>query len=97
MAGTERRSLAESVDGTAGAMGTSDWGRLLGTAAVFGSAFLWIAVALESISPGTLAFGRVALGAGALALVPAARCTIARADRARLAVARMLEVGRREK
>ncbi len=88
MATVERRSVAESVDGTAsGEMGAVDWSRLLGSAAVFGSAFLWIAIALESIMPGMLAFGRVALGATALALVPAARCTIARADRPRLLVA----------
>ncbi len=59
----------------------------MGAAAIFGSAFLWIALALRSIDPGTIAFGRVALGAGALSLVPAARSRIARIDWLRITVA----------
>jgi drug/metabolite transporter (DMT)-like permease len=60
------------------------------SAAIFGSAFLWIALALRSFSPGTLASGRVALGAAALALVPAARCVITRVDWPRLVIASLI-------
>ena len=59
-------------------------------AAIFGSAFLWIALALRSIDPGAIAFGRVALGAGALVLVPAARCSVRRVDWPRLGLAALV-------
>lgn len=83
-----RRQLAGSVEGTSQAdLRTGDWGQLAGAAAVFGSAFLWIAIALRTINPGTIAFGRVALGAATLGLFPAARCAIRRPDWARLVIA----------
>lgn len=72
--------------------GFVDWGRLLLTAAIFGSAFLWIALALRSVSPETIAFGRVALGALALGMLPAARCRIVRADWPRLVVASIVGI-----
>ena len=50
----------------------TDWGQLLLAAGIFGSAFLWIALALRSVHPGAVAFlGRLALGAAALSLLPA--------------------------
>lgn len=60
---------------------------MLFAAGIFGSAFLWIAIALRSIDAGTIAFGRVGLGAVALSLVPAARRTIARVDWLRMTAA----------
>ena len=68
-------------------MAMADWGRMLGSAAIFGSAFLWIALALETLHPGMVAFGRVLLGASALSLVAAARCRISRPDWPRLVIA----------
>ena len=91
MADQSKRLLADSVEGTDhGDFRPVDWGQMALSAAVFGSAFLWIALALRSISPGTVAAGRVALGAAALALVPAARCVIRRADWLRLVVASLV-------
>jgi drug/metabolite transporter (DMT)-like permease len=85
MADPEHRSVAESVEGIDQAdFRLLDWGQLALSAAIYGSAFLWIALALRSIHPGALAFGRVALGAIALAVVPAARCAIERQDWPRL-------------
>ena len=88
MADGTRRSISESVEGTdLGDFRAIDWGQLIVAAGIFGSAFLWIALALRSIDPGTIAFGRAALGAGALAMVPSARCSVARVDWPRLVVA----------
>jgi drug/metabolite transporter (DMT)-like permease len=56
-------------------------------ALIFGSAFLWIALALRSIDPGTVAFGRVLLGVLALGTVGRARRLIARMDLPRIVVA----------
>ena len=65
----------------------NDWGQLIVAAGIFGSAFLWIALALRTIDPGTIAFVRAALGATALAVLPSARCKVARVDRRRLVLA----------
>ena len=82
------RSLAESVEGTSRQnFGLTDWGQLAATALVFGSAFLWIALALRSLSPGIVGFGRVALGGATVALIPAARCAVAKRDWSRFALA----------
>ncbi len=56
------------------------WALLAGLSSVFGSAFLLISVALDSFAPTMVAFGRVTLGAAALATLPAARHRINRAD-----------------
>ena len=62
------------------AYGSGEWALALAIGAIWGSAFLWIAIGVDSLSPGVVAFGRVALGALALAAFPQARCRIARAD-----------------
>jgi drug/metabolite transporter (DMT)-like permease len=88
MAQEDRRRLADSVEGTSDSdFGPVDWAQLGLSAAIYGSAFLWISFALETLEPGLLSFGRTALGAAALALLPAARCRIGRADWGRLVVA----------
>ncbi len=88
MAEKARRSISESVEGTdTGDFRLVDWGQLVLAASIFGSAFLWIALALRSIDPGTIAFGRVALGAAALTVLSRARRSVARVDWPRLAVA----------
>lgn len=93
MTSPRRRSVAESVEGiSSGDLRLLDWGQLLLVAGIFGSAFLWIALALRSISPETIAFGRVATGAVALWLVPAARCRVARADWPRLLLASVVGI-----
>lgn len=88
MADGAHRSISESVEGTElGDFRANDWGQLIVAAGIFGSAFLWIALALRTIDPGTIAFGRATLGAAALAALPSARCTVARVDRRRLVLA----------
>lgn len=69
-----------------GAYGATEWGLTLTIGIIWGSAFLWIAMGVDHFSPGVVAFGRVALGAGALALFSRARRTIDRADWSRVFV-----------
>ena len=67
------------VDGTnPGAFDRGDWLIAVTVATLWGSSFLWIAFALDSFGPGVIAFGRVALGAAALWLLPAARRPVPR-------------------
>lgn len=68
------------------AYGPTEWGLTFTIGLIWGSAFLWIALGVDHLSPGVVAFGRVALGAAALAAFPAARRRIERADWARIAV-----------
>lgn len=68
------------------AYGPVEWGLTLTIGLIWGSAFLWIAIGVDSLSPGVVAFGRVALGAAALAAFPRARRRIARADWLRIGI-----------
>lgn len=68
------------------AYGPTEWGLTITLGLIWGSAFLWIAIAVETISPGMVAFGRVALGAAALATFPQARKRIDRRDWGRIAL-----------
>ena len=87
------RALADSVEGTSeGDFRLIDWGQLAAVALIFGSAFLWIALALRSISPGTLSFGRVVMGAAAVSVLPAARCSVRRVDWPRLGLASLVGI-----
>lgn len=67
------------------AYGPAEWGLTLMIGLIWGSAFLWIALGVDHLSPGIVAFGRVALGAAALAAFPRARRSIAREDWGRVA------------
>jgi len=62
------------------AYGPAEWGLTLTLGFIWGSAFLWIALGVDSLAPGVVAFGRVALGAVALAAFAPARRAIDRAD-----------------
>jgi drug/metabolite transporter (DMT)-like permease len=75
-----------NVGSRPGAYGATEWGFTLTIGMIWGSAFLWIAMGVDHFSPGVVAFGRVALGAGALALFSRARRRIDRADWARVLV-----------
>ena len=93
MSADGHRALAESVEGTShGDFSLIDWGQLVAAAMIFGSAFLWIALALRSFSPETLSFGRVLMGAAAVSVLPAARCAIRRVDWPRLALASVVGI-----
>jgi len=69
-----------NVGSNTAAFGPVEWGLMLTIAAIWGSAFLWIAIAVDHLAPGVVAFVRVVLGAAALALFPRARRAIDRAD-----------------
>ena len=75
------------------AFGPAEWGLLACIAAVWGSSFVLIDVALPSFRPGVIAAGRVLLGALALALVPAARRRIERDDLGRVAFLGVIWMG----
>jgi drug/metabolite transporter (DMT)-like permease len=62
------------------AYGPAEWSLTFIIGLIWGSAFLWIALGVDSLSPGVVAFGRVALGALVLGALPAARKRIDRED-----------------
>jgi drug/metabolite transporter (DMT)-like permease len=81
-----RRRLLEAGSGSrTEAFGVQEWLLLSSIALIWGSSFLFIDLALESFRPGVIAFARVALGVGALALFPAARRPVPRDDLPRVA------------
>ena len=63
-----------------GEFGPTDWALLLITAAIWGSSFLWIAIGLDSLEPGVVAWARLILGVAMLASLPSARRRISRED-----------------
>jgi len=75
---TSSRAL-RTADGThTGAFGPVEWALLLGTASIWGSSFLWIAIGLDSLHPSVIALGRTALGALVLQFARGARQPIGR-------------------
>lgn len=62
------------------AYGPAEWTLTLTIGLIWGSAFLWIAIGVDSLAPGVVALIRVVLGAAALAAFPRARRRIDRAD-----------------
>jgi drug/metabolite transporter (DMT)-like permease len=82
-AGERLISTAEGTQPTA--FGRVEWALLIATALIWGSSFLLIAIALESVRPLGVTFLRVAFGLAVIALAPAARhVRFARSDQARL-------------
>jgi drug/metabolite transporter (DMT)-like permease len=57
-----------------------DWAMFFGVAVTWGGSFLFLDIALDDLSPPLIAFGRIALGAAVLALLPAAREPVPRSD-----------------
>jgi drug/metabolite transporter (DMT)-like permease len=83
---TTRGRTALTSHGThADAFSLLDWTTLGGIALIWGSSFVFMAIGLDAFEPGVVTLVRLVLGAGALALVPAARRPIDRLDRARVA------------
>jgi len=58
---------------------TRDWLMLGGTALMWGGSFLFMDIGLDHFAPPLIAFGRIALGAATLSLIPAAREPVPRA------------------
>lgn len=81
------RRLLETAHGTRrDAFGAHEWALLAAVAAIWGSSFLFIEIGLEHFGPGLIAFGRVAIGALTLSLMPRSRRPIERADLPRVAL-----------
>ena len=75
------------------AFGTTEWGLLTAIALIWGSSFLFMAIGLEAFEPGVITLARVGLGTATLALVPAARTAIARADLPRVGLLGVIWIG----
>lgn len=68
------------------AFGLSEWGLVATAALIWGSSFLFIDIALDDVAPGVIPFVRILFGAAALAMFPAARRPVDRADWGRVAL-----------
>lgn len=66
--------------------GSPEWGLTGAIALIWGSSFLFIAIALETFDPSLIAFSRLALGTATVGLFPAARRRVDPGDRGRLVV-----------
>lgn len=84
-ASARRRLLQAGSGSRSEAFGAQEWLLLSGIAAIWGSSFLFIDIGLASLRPGVIALARIGLGTVALALFPAARRGIDRADTLRVA------------
>lgn len=80
-----RRSLLATTEGaSSAAFDPLDWFLLLTTSVIWGSSFLFIAIGLDAFAPTLITWLRMLFGFAALALVPASRGPVDRADRPRL-------------
>ena len=78
-----RTSLARD---TPHRFGATEWGMTSAVALTWGASFLFIAIAIDHVAAPVVPMARLAFGAGALALFPAARKTIPRGDMWRVAL-----------
>jgi drug/metabolite transporter (DMT)-like permease len=75
------RTTTEQAQRDASAVfGARDWGMFAGVAVMWGASFLFMDIALDDFSPALIAFGRIALGATTLSLIPAARQPVPRSE-----------------
>ena len=82
-----RGRLTATAEGTHhDAFAPAEWGLLASVAALWGSSFMFIDLALNTFAPPVVALGRLALGATTLSLVPRARRPVDRADLPRVAL-----------
>lgn len=89
-----RRRLVVTGDGSSReAYAAVDWMALVATSLIWGASFLFIAEGLESLDPRVIAWARLLLGAGALAVFGRARRRIEHEDRARIVVVGIASAG----
>ena len=74
------------------AFGVVDWAMFVAMAGIWGSSFLFIAIGLETLSPGLITLLRVGLGALTLAVLPGPRIKVATGDRMRVVALSVLWV-----
>ena len=86
----QNRILVATTSANTGNFTVRDWMLFWGIAVIWGSSFLLIAIALESLHPGVITLGRVGMGAMALIGLPASRQTIDPEDRRRLVALSLL-------
>lgn len=72
------------VDADDAAFTATAWGLFASISLIWGSSFLFISIALDAVEPGLITWGRVALGAAVLNVLPRARVRIDRSDWPRL-------------
>lgn len=91
-----RPARARALEATAslnpGAFAVADWGLFVSIALIWGSSFLFIAIALDAVEPGLITWGRVALGAAVLNAVPRARTRLDPEDGFRMVLLSLLWV-----
>lgn len=75
---------AQGSDDTGVRFGPAEWLLTLTMSAVWGSSFLLMAIAIDDVAPSVVPLARVAFGAAALALVPAARRRLPRHEMPRI-------------
>ncbi|MCB0999145.1 MAG: DMT family transporter [Acidimicrobiales bacterium] len=93
MSAPSTRSVALPVDERGARFGPPEWGLSVAIALVWGSSFLWIAVAIDHVAVTVVPAARCAFGVAALALFPSARRRIARADVGRFALVGLVWMG----
>lgn len=71
----------------------TDWALFSAVSTIWGASFLFIAVGLESLSPGLITLLRIGLGASILHVLPGPRVRIEREDRWRVVAVSVLWVG----
>lgn len=89
---TRARALEATASLNPGAFAVGDWGLFVSIALIWGSSFLFIAIALDAVEPGLITWGRVALGAAVLNAVPRARTRLAPEDGFRMVLLSLLWV-----
>lgn len=87
------RVLEATSSANEGAFTAGDWGLFVAISLIWGSSFLFIAVGLDAVEPGLITWGRVALGAVVLNVLPRSRVRIQPEDRFRLVVLSIVWVG----
>lgn len=88
-----RSRILEASQGTnTGAFNANEWALFVSISLIWGSSFLFIAIALEDWAPGLITWGRVGFGALTLALIPSARAKIEATDRNRMLMLSLLWV-----
>ena len=90
---TDRRIVVTGQGSTTAAYTGVDWLVLVTTSLIWGASFLLIAEGLESLDPRVIAWTRLILGAGVLALFARARRRIEPGDRAQIVVVGLASAG----
>ena len=84
--GKTGRLAAESIDEQQRLFGPAEWGLSGALALIWGSSFLWIAIAIDDVSAGLVPVARCGFGVAGLLCIPAARRRVERAHLVRFAL-----------